>query len=104
MPPKFVPNKIKILVPCASALITRALKELPKDKKQKNIKYSGTTTFDETVNIAQQMKHQPLAREFSGTMKEILGTVQSVICSVDGHFPYDITDDINWGAVECPAN
>nr|XP_035114233.1 60S ribosomal protein L12 isoform X1 [Callithrix jacchus] len=92
------------VVPSASALIIKALKEPPRDrKKQKNIKHSGNITFDEIVNIARQMRHRSLARELSGTIKEILGTAQSVGCNVDGRHPHDIIDDINSGAVECPA-
>ncbi|XP_059948379.1 large ribosomal subunit protein uL11-like [Mesoplodon densirostris] len=92
------------VVPSASALIIKALKEPPGDrKKQKNIKHSGNITFDEIVNIAGQMQHRSLARELSGTIKEILGTAQSVDCNVDGCHPHDILDDINSGAVECPA-
>uniref|UniRef100_A0AAF6YQW5 Large ribosomal subunit protein uL11 n=1 Tax=Bos taurus TaxID=9913 RepID=A0AAF6YQW5_BOVIN len=93
------------VVPSASALIIKALKEPPRDrKKQKNIKHSGNITFDEIVNIARQMRHRSLARELSGTIKEILGTAQSVGCNVDGRHPHDIIDDINSGAVECPAS
>nr|XP_035975335.1 LOW QUALITY PROTEIN: 60S ribosomal protein L12-like [Halichoerus grypus] len=93
------------VVPSASALILKALKEPPRDrKKQKNIKHSGNITFDETVNITQQMRHRSLDRELSGTIKEILGTAQSVGCNVDGRHPHDITDDINSGAVERPAS
>uniref|UniRef100_A0A2I3RM61 Large ribosomal subunit protein uL11 n=2 Tax=Pan TaxID=9596 RepID=A0A2I3RM61_PANTR len=62
------------VVPSASALIIK-----------KNIKHSGNITFDEIVNI-------------------ILGTAQSVGCNVDGRHPHDIIDDINSGAVECPAS
>jgi large subunit ribosomal protein L12e len=41
------------VLPSASALIIKALKEPPRDrKKQKNIKHSGNITFDETVNTA----------------------------------------------------
>uniref|UniRef100_A0A8C0QFQ4 Large ribosomal subunit protein uL11 n=2 Tax=Canis lupus familiaris TaxID=9615 RepID=A0A8C0QFQ4_CANLF len=98
-------SKLIEVVPSASALIIKALKEPPRDrKKQKNIKHSGNNTFDEIVNIAQQMQHQSLARELSGTIKEILGTGQSVGCNVDGCHPHDIIDDINSGAVECPAS
>uniref|UniRef100_A0A2I3RLE6 Large ribosomal subunit protein uL11 n=1 Tax=Pan troglodytes TaxID=9598 RepID=A0A2I3RLE6_PANTR len=87
------------VVPSASALIIKALKEPPRErKKQKNIKHSGNITFDEIVNIARQM------RELSGTIKEILGTAQSVGCNVDGQHPHDIIDDVNSGAVECPAS
>uniref|UniRef100_A0A8V1AEA0 Large ribosomal subunit protein uL11 n=1 Tax=Gallus gallus TaxID=9031 RepID=A0A8V1AEA0_CHICK len=93
------------VVPSASALIIKALKEPPRDrKKQKNIKHSGSVSFDEIVNIARQMRHRSLARELSGTIKEILGTAQSVGCSIDGRHPHDIIDDINSGAIECPAS
>ncbi|KAF3830627.1 hypothetical protein GH733_004446, partial [Mirounga leonina] len=86
------------VVPSASALIIEALKEPPRDrKKQKNMKHSGNITFDEIVNIARQMRQRSLARELSGTIKEILGTAQSVGCSVGGHHPHDIIDDINSG-------
>ncbi|KAL6040213.1 hypothetical protein STEG23_016030 [Scotinomys teguina] len=52
------------VVPSASTLIIKALKEPPRDrKKQKNIKHSGNITFDEIVNIAQQMQHRSLVRE-----------------------------------------
>uniref|UniRef100_A0A8C5JWA6 Large ribosomal subunit protein uL11 n=1 Tax=Jaculus jaculus TaxID=51337 RepID=A0A8C5JWA6_JACJA len=80
-------------------------KEPPRDrKKQKNIKHSGNISCDEIVNIAGQMCHRSLARELSGTIKEILGTTQSVGCNVDGRYPHDIIDDINSGAVECSAS
>uniref|UniRef100_G1Q0S4 Large ribosomal subunit protein uL11 n=1 Tax=Myotis lucifugus TaxID=59463 RepID=G1Q0S4_MYOLU len=92
------------VVPSASLLI-KALKELPRDRRKqtKTIKHSGNITFDEIVSIARQMQHR-LARVHSGTIKEILGTAQSVGCNVDGRHPHDIIDDINSGAVECPAN
>ena len=93
------------VVPSASALIIKALKEPPRDrKKQKIIKHSGNITFDEIVNIARQMWHRSLARELSGTIKEILGTAQSVGCNVDGRHPHHIIDGINSGTVECPAS
>ncbi|XP_006882542.1 PREDICTED: 60S ribosomal protein L12-like [Elephantulus edwardii] len=92
------------VVSSAFALIIKALKEAPRNrKKQKNIKHSGNITFDEIVGIARQMQHRSLARKLSGTIKEILGTAQSVGCNVDGRHPHDIIEDINGEAVECPA-
>ncbi|XP_059796587.1 large ribosomal subunit protein uL11-like [Balaenoptera ricei] len=92
------------VVPSASALIIKAIKEPPRDrKKQKNIKHSGNITFDEIVSIARQMLHRSLARELSGTIKKILGTAQSLGCNVDDRHPHDIIDEINSGVVECPA-
>ncbi|XP_059793107.1 large ribosomal subunit protein uL11-like [Balaenoptera ricei] len=44
------------VVPSAAALIIKALKELPRDRrKQKNIKHSGNIIFDVIVNITQEM-------------------------------------------------
>ncbi|XP_053442011.1 60S ribosomal protein L12-like [Nycticebus coucang] len=90
-------------VPSTSALIIKALKEPPRDrKKQKTIKHNGNITFDEIVNFARQIWHGSLARELSGTIKKILGMAQSVGCHVSGHHPHDIIDDINSGTLEGP--
>uniref|UniRef100_A0A8C1NC90 Large ribosomal subunit protein uL11 n=1 Tax=Cyprinus carpio TaxID=7962 RepID=A0A8C1NC90_CYPCA len=72
------------VVPSASALIIKALKEPPRDRKKvKNIKHSGSVTLDEIINIARVMRPRSIARELSGTIKEILGTAQSVGCTID---------------------
>lgn len=94
-------RKVQIeLVSSASALIIKAVQEPPRDrKKQKNIKHSGNVTFDEIVDIARQKQHSSLARELFGTIKEILGTAQSVGCNADGWHTHDIKDGINSGAV-----
>jgi large subunit ribosomal protein L12e len=39
----------------------------------------------------------------TGTCKEILGTCQSVGCTVDGQHPHDIIDKINSGEIKIPA-
>ncbi|KAK2113359.1 60S ribosomal protein L12 [Saguinus oedipus] len=85
------------------ALINKSLEEPPRDETE-NIKHSGNITSDEIVNIARQTRHQLLARELSGTIKDILGTAQSVGCDADGRHPHDIIDGINSGAVECSAS
>ncbi|XP_031232047.1 60S ribosomal protein L12-like [Mastomys coucha] len=70
-----IQNRQPRSVPSALALIIKSLKEPPRDrKKQKNIKHSGNITFNAIISIAHQMAHQCLARELSGTIKEILGT------------------------------
>jgi large subunit ribosomal protein L12e len=48
------------------------------------------------------MKSKSLAKELSGCVKEILGTAQSVGCTIDGRPPHDIIDDINSGEIEVP--
>jgi len=48
------------------------------------------------------MKSKSLAKELSGCVKEILGTCQSVGCTVEGKPAHDIIDGINSGEVEIP--
>ena len=44
-----------------------------------------------------------MARYLSGTVKEILGTAQSVGCTVDGCHPHDKIDEINEGTLTIPV-
>jgi len=91
------------VVPSAASLIIKALKEPPRDrKKQKNIKHNGNITFSDVINIAKTMKDRSMAKELSGTVKEILGTAQSVGCTIDGKNPHDVIDGINDGSVTVP--
>jgi large subunit ribosomal protein L12e len=94
------------VVPSASSLVIKALKEPPRDrKKEKNIKHTKSVTLDEIITIARTMRFKSLAKELKGTVKEILGTAFSVGCQVDGRSPKDISDDIESGEIEseCPS-
>merc|ERR1712145_27623 len=92
------------VVPSASSLIIKALKEPPRDRKKvKNIKHNGNITMDDIIEAARVMRPRSMSREFSGCMKEILGTAQSVGCTVDGMDPHDVIDGINVGSIECPT-
>ncbi|KAA8898483.1 hypothetical protein TRICI_006545 [Trichomonascus ciferrii] len=89
------------VVPSASSLVIGALKEPPRDKKkEKNIKHNGNIPLDEIYNIARTMRHKSFAKELSGTVKEILGTAQSVGCRVDGKPPHVTIDAINNGEID----
>ena len=91
------------VVPSASSLVIKALKEPPRDrKKEKNIKHSKSIPLDEIINIARTMRFKSLAKDLSGTVKEILGTCYSVGCQVDGRSPKDVSDDISNGGIESP--
>ncbi|XP_071445205.1 large ribosomal subunit protein uL11 [Hetaerina americana] len=91
------------VVPSAASLIIKALKEPPRDrKKQKNIKHSGNLAFDEILSIARSMRDRSMSRKMEGTVKEILGTCQSVGCTVEGKPPHDVIDQINDGEIEVP--
>ena len=89
------------VVPSASSLVIKALKEPPRDrKKEKNIKHSKSIPLDEIISIARTMRFKSLAKELSGTVKEVLGTAFSVGCQVDGRSPKEISDDIDNGTIE----
>jgi large subunit ribosomal protein L12e len=87
---------------CCPSTISLVL-EPPRDrKKEKNIKHSGNVTLDEIFEIARTMKSKSLSKDLAGGAKEILGTAQSVGCTVDGQPPHDIIDGINSGEIEVP--
>uniref|UniRef100_A0A1I8JS00 Large ribosomal subunit protein uL11 n=1 Tax=Macrostomum lignano TaxID=282301 RepID=A0A1I8JS00_9PLAT len=81
----------------------RALNEPPRDRKKvKHVKHTGNITFDEVVDIAKTMRPRSMAKTMAGTVKEILGTAQSVGCTVDGSNPHDIIDKVNDGSYAVP--
>ncbi|CAO1613216.1 unnamed protein product [Jaminaea pallidilutea] len=91
------------VVPSASALVIKALKEPARDrKKQKNVQHSGNIPFDEIIEIARKMRHKSFAKELSGTVKEILGTARSVGCTVQNQPPQSIIEQIDSGDLEVP--
>lgn len=58
--------------------------------------------MDDIINAARIMRPRSMAKNLAGVMKEILGTAQSVGCTVDGQDPHDVIDGINSGDVDCP--
>lgn len=67
-----------------------------------SVKHSGNITFDDVIAIARQMRPRSMAKNLSGTVKEVLGTAQSVGCTIDGKLPHDVIDEVNDGTVEVP--
>merc|ERR1712232_1138354 len=91
--------------PNATSLIIKQLKEPVRDrKKTKNIKHSGNLTKQQLFNIARQMRPKSLAKEFKGTVKEVLGTCNAVGCTVDGMKPIALQKAIDDDEFECPEN
>lgn len=92
------------VVPSAACLIIRALKEPPRDRKKvKNVKHDGNITLADVIAIARQMRPRSMARELSGTVKEILGTCLSVGCTVDGKSPVELQKEIDNGEHDIPS-
>ncbi|EDR29622.1 60S ribosomal protein L12, putative [Entamoeba dispar SAW760] len=95
------------VIPSAAALILKALKEPPKDrKKNKGVPtvHSGSISMDDVYEIARTMRPRSLAKTFSGTVKEILGTCNSCGCQVDKKSPKQVIAEINNGEIEVPEN
>ncbi len=46
------------------------------------------------------MRFKSLAKDLSGTVKEVLGTAFSVGCQVDGRSPKEVSDDITNGEIQ----
>merc|ERR1719353_1229842 len=122
MPPKLDPTEVKIIycrvtggevpggsalapkvVPSASSLVIKALKEPERDRKKvKNIQHSGNVPLTEIIAIARIMRSRSMARELVGTVKEVLGTAQSTGCNVEGRNPHDIIEAIDDGTIPIP--
>jgi large subunit ribosomal protein L12e len=68
------------------------------------VKHSGNVALEDIIEIARTMRFKSLARELSGTVKEILGTAFSVGCTVDGQNPKDLCAAIDAGEVEIPVS
>ncbi|CAM9992465.1 unnamed protein product [Ectocarpus fasciculatus] len=91
------------VIPAASSLILKALNEPERDRKKvKNIKHDGNVTLDQVIDIARVMRERSMARTLAGTVKEMLGTCNSVGCTVNGQSPRDIQAGISEGEVVIP--
>ena len=67
-----------------------------------SVKHSGNLAFDEIIGIAKQMRPRSMARKLEDTVKEILGSAQSVGCTVEGRNPHDVIVAIKNGEIEVP--
>jgi len=91
------------LIPSSSSLVMRALNEPVRDRKKvKNVKHNGNLTLDQVIDIAKEMRERSCARKLTGTVKEILGTCNSIGCTVNGESPRDIQRGIDDGEIEIP--
>ncbi len=61
------------------------------------VKHNGDISFKDVYEIAKVMRPRSMARKMAGTVKEILGSAQSVGCTVEGKHPHDIMEEIDSG-------
>jgi large subunit ribosomal protein L12e len=93
------------LIPSSSSLVMKALNEPVRDRKKvKNVKHDGNLTLDQVITIAKTMRERSMAKKLAGTVKEILGTCNSIGCTVNGESPRDIQAGIDDGEIEIPED
>jgi large subunit ribosomal protein L12e len=120
------------MIPSSSSLVMKALNEPPRDRKKvsswspcklffvdsrcnkfsmeilfllkqvKNVKHNGNLTLDQIIDIARQMRERSMAKKLSGTVLEILGTANSIGCTVNGESPRDVQQGIKDGEIQIP--
>ena len=91
------------IVPTAAPLIIKALKEPPRDrKKEKNRVHNGKLTMEQVIGIAKEMRPRSMATNLQGTVMEVLGTMSSVGCLMDGKHPRDVQKQIKKGEIPVP--
>merc|ERR1711977_140624 len=85
----------------------RVLVKLTVQNRQAKVDLVPTATSliikDTLFNVARQMRFKSQAKEFKGTVKEMLGTAFAVGCTVDGMKPMDFMAGIDSGDIACPA-
>eukprot|EP00825_Cyclidium_porcatum_P015830 TRINITY_DN1908_c0_g1_i1.p2 TRINITY_DN1908_c0_g1~~TRINITY_DN1908_c0_g1_i1.p2 ORF type:complete len:166 (+),score=35.96 TRINITY_DN1908_c0_g1_i1:280-777(+) len=89
--------------PTSSALIIKALGNNARDRKKvKNIKHNGDLTLEQIKQIAKVMDSEgkSLSKEFTGTVLQVLGTAQSVGCTVNKQSPKEIVKKIKSGEIK----
>merc|ERR1712032_478697 len=92
------------MIPSSSSLVMKALNEPYRDRKKvKNVKHDGNLTLDQVIEIAKEMRERSCVRKLAGTVKEILGTCNSIGCTVNGESPRDIQTGIDDGEIEIPS-
>ncbi len=95
------------LLPTCSALIIKDLKEPVRQRRKvkgSTFKHTGNLTLAQVKTIAKKMQTKSLAREYVGTVKEVLGTCLAIGITVDGKNPKEITRDIVDGKVVVKEN
>ena len=93
------------VVSTASSLVIKALNEPERDRKKgpKGVKHNGNVSLKAILDVARTMRSKSIAKDFSGTVKEVLGTAHSVGCTVDGKSPKDVCAEIDDGTIDIPS-
>ena len=93
------------VLPSSSTLIIKALNEGPRtEPKGTAHTHTGTLSFEAVVDIAKQLRYKSYASTFTGSVREILGTCQSIGCKVNyqgqAYNPHELSEKVAEGEIE----
>merc|ERR1711970_59001 len=89
------------VVPSATAMLIKALKEPPRDRKKvKHISHDGDISWEDIYSVARTMRSRSNAKNFQGTVLEVLGTCRGLGCTIAGEDAEDCTAAIHDGEHE----
>jgi len=90
------------VVPSAASLIIKALNEPPRESKAKgeHTKHNGNISFGDVLGIAKVMRSRSMAKDYLGTVREVVGSCVSVGCTIGGESPKAVLAKINSGEIE----
>lgn len=74
--------------PTSSALIIKELGGYERDRKKvKNVTHKGNLTMEQIKKISKTIEDKSMAKNFAGTVRQVLGTCLSIGCTVDKKNP-----------------
>ncbi len=90
-----------IINPTSSALIIKELGNYERDRKKvKNVTHKGNLTLEQVKKIAKVIEEKSMAKNFTGTVKQVLGTCLSIGCTVDKQNPKEVIAKLTRGEIK----
>lgn len=87
--------------PSSSALLIKELGNYERDRKKvKNVNHKGNLTLEQVKKVAKVMDEKSMAKNFAGTVKQVLGTCLSLGCTVDKQSPKQVIEKISNGEIK----
>ena len=93
-----------VVKPGTSALLIKEMGGYERDKKKPKIENrTGDLPLEKVKKIAKLVEEEGKSgsKEFSGTLKQVLGSCLSIGYTVDGMNPKDVQKGIDEGTIEC---
>ena len=74
--------------PSSSALLIKELGNYERDRKKvKNVSHKGNLSLEQVKKVSKVIDQKSMAKNFAGTLKQVLGTCLSLGCTVDKQNP-----------------